>query len=194
LDAVEAMGDDSADLQRALCSDEAAWVEWFSTAREIGRLSVERNVLRYSVIPVQVRLADDRVLPLVRVVAAGLRAGSAMGVTSAVALPHALRVAFADLGVPWCQQTEEEWLAEIRSVATRREEHRVRLVATDVRRLREARRAIAVATRGWPGLTLHSGPVTEAGRLELLPFLREQAISVTSHRFGAPDRLVDGLP
>jgi RHH-type proline utilization regulon transcriptional repressor/proline dehydrogenase/delta 1-pyrroline-5-carboxylate dehydrogenase len=33
--------------------------------------------------------------------------------------------------------------------------------------------------------------VTEAGRLELLPFLREQAVSVTAHRFGNPDKLAD---
>jgi RHH-type proline utilization regulon transcriptional repressor/proline dehydrogenase/delta 1-pyrroline-5-carboxylate dehydrogenase len=30
--------------------------------------------------------------------------------------------------------------------------------------------------------------VTEAGRLELLPFLREQAVSITAHRFGTPIR------
>jgi RHH-type proline utilization regulon transcriptional repressor/proline dehydrogenase/delta 1-pyrroline-5-carboxylate dehydrogenase len=29
--------------------------------------------------------------------------------------------------------------------------------------------------------------VTTAGRLELLPFLREQSVTITAHRFGNPD-------
>jgi RHH-type proline utilization regulon transcriptional repressor/proline dehydrogenase/delta 1-pyrroline-5-carboxylate dehydrogenase len=30
--------------------------------------------------------------------------------------------------------------------------------------------------------------VTGAGRIEMLPFLREQSVSITAHRFGTPDR------
>jgi RHH-type proline utilization regulon transcriptional repressor/proline dehydrogenase/delta 1-pyrroline-5-carboxylate dehydrogenase len=29
--------------------------------------------------------------------------------------------------------------------------------------------------------------VTPTGRLELLPFVREQAVAITAHRFGNPD-------
>jgi RHH-type proline utilization regulon transcriptional repressor/proline dehydrogenase/delta 1-pyrroline-5-carboxylate dehydrogenase len=29
--------------------------------------------------------------------------------------------------------------------------------------------------------------VTTAGRIELLPFLREQSVTITAHRFGNPD-------
>ena len=36
-------------------------------------------------------------------------------------------------------------------------------------------------------MTVWSGDVTEAGRVELLPFLREQSVSLTAHRFGAID-------
>ena len=32
-------------------------------------------------------------------------------------------------------------------------------------------------------------PVTPSGRVEMLPFLHEQAISITARRFGNPDRL-----
>ena len=35
--------------------------------------------------------------------------------------------------------------------------------------------------------------VTGAGRVELLPFLHEQAISITAHRFGTPNHLTDEL-
>ena len=36
-------------------------------------------------------------------------------------------------------------------------------------------------------MAIYSSPVTTEGRIELLPFLREQAISITAHRFGNPD-------
>jgi len=35
--------------------------------------------------------------------------------------------------------------------------------------------------------------VLEAGRIELLTFLREQAVAVTAHRFGSPTAIADGL-
>ena len=34
------------------------------------------------------------------------------------------------------------------------------------------------------GMHISSGPVTKAGRIELLNYVREQALSVTLHRFG----------
>jgi RHH-type proline utilization regulon transcriptional repressor/proline dehydrogenase/delta 1-pyrroline-5-carboxylate dehydrogenase len=40
---------------------------------------------------------------------------------------------------------------------------------------------------------VYGGPVTEAGRLEILPFVREQAVSITAHRFGTPNHLTDDL-
>jgi len=39
-----------------------------------------------------------------------------------------------------------------------------------------------------------SGPVTTSGRIELLPFLHEQAVSITAHRFGNPDPEMAQLP
>ena len=37
------------------------------------------------------------------------------------------------------------------------------------------------------------GDSAQAGRVEVLPFLREQAISITAHRFGNPSTLSDGV-
>ena len=39
-----------------------------------------------------------------------------------------------------------------------------------------------------PDVAVYFAPVTEAGRIEMLPFLREQAVSITAHRFGNPNR------
>jgi RHH-type proline utilization regulon transcriptional repressor/proline dehydrogenase/delta 1-pyrroline-5-carboxylate dehydrogenase len=35
--------------------------------------------------------------------------------------------------------------------------------------------------------------VTASGRVEVLPFLKEQAVSITAHRFGNPDRGMSAL-
>ena len=44
-----------------------------------------------------------------------------------------------------------------------------------------------------PDVAVYAGPVVSAGEVELLPFVHEQAISVTAHRFGTPDHLTDGV-
>ncbi|MFD1214765.1 hypothetical protein ACFQ36_22315, partial [Arthrobacter sp. GCM10027362] len=52
---------------------------------------------------------------------------------------------------------------------------------------------LAAATGGRPDLAVYAHPVTESGRVELLPFLHEQSVSITAHRFGTPNHLTDGL-
>jgi RHH-type proline utilization regulon transcriptional repressor/proline dehydrogenase/delta 1-pyrroline-5-carboxylate dehydrogenase len=52
---------------------------------------------------------------------------------------------------------------------------------------------LAEAVGGSPDVAIWSGPVTSAGRIEMLPFLHEQAVSITAHRFGNPDRGMIGL-
>ncbi|HAA79655.1 MAG TPA: hypothetical protein DCE05_05030, partial [Microbacteriaceae bacterium] len=47
--------------------------------------------------------------------------------------------------------------------------------------------AMAVAFDGNPEIALYGNEVTESGRVEILPFVKEQSVSVTAHRFGAPD-------
>jgi len=57
---------------------------------------------------------------------------------------------------------------------------RIRLVGGDPLALEEALGASIDAT-------IHDGPVVESGIIEMLPFLREQTVSVTAHRFGDLD-------
>ena len=40
---------------------------------------------------------------------------------------------------------------------------------------------------GDASVAVYDQPVTASGRLEMLPFLREQAVSITAHRYGNPD-------
>ena len=54
-------------------------------------------------------------------------------------------------------------------------------------------KAVAEATNGKPDVAVYASPVTAAGRVEMLPFLHEQAVSITAHRFGTPNPLSDEL-
>lgn len=73
---------------------------------------------------------------------------------------------------------------------------RVRLIsdwAGDPEGARAALLALHQAVAGTPDLAVYSGPVVSAGEVELLPFLHEQAVSITAHRFGTPDHLTEGV-
>ncbi|MCU1675928.1 MAG: Aldehyde Dehydrogenase [Frankiales bacterium] len=165
---------DVAMLERAAGSDADAWTGTFA-ARDVSALWAERNVLRHVPTPVTVRLPEGApAAALVRVVAAGALAGSPLTVSVPASLAGALRAsvgAVADVVV----QSDAEWLAYASASAPAR----VRLVGGSARALYEA-------TSGRPDVSVWSGAVTEAGRIELLAFVREQAISVTAHRFGSP--------
>ncbi|MDR6866801.1 RHH-type proline utilization regulon transcriptional repressor/proline dehydrogenase/delta 1-pyrroline-5-carboxylate dehydrogenase [Microbacterium resistens] len=54
-------------------------------------------------------------------------------------------------------------------------------------------RAFAGAVGGDPDLAVYAGAVTTAGRIELLPFLHEQSVTITAHRFGNPDTTFSGV-
>jgi RHH-type proline utilization regulon transcriptional repressor/proline dehydrogenase/delta 1-pyrroline-5-carboxylate dehydrogenase len=41
---------------------------------------------------------------------------------------------------------------------------------------------------------VYAQPVVEAGRVELLTFVQEQAVAITAHRFGSPTSLVEIAP
>ncbi|TXG92367.1 aldehyde dehydrogenase family protein [Rhodococcus rhodnii] len=170
---------DRAYLERALRSDVAAWDERFSRAADPSALGVERNILRYLPVPVTVRASEGESLALVvRVVAAGLRAGGPLTVSTAEPLPESVAALCTEHGVVVRVESRERWLAHTPSEA------RVRVLGDD---------AAALARRGDATVAIHDAAVTESGRIEALPFLREQAISVTAHRFGTPDHLTDGV-
>jgi RHH-type transcriptional regulator, proline utilization regulon repressor / proline dehydrogenase / delta 1-pyrroline-5-carboxylate dehydrogenase len=204
-------------LRRGALSDALAWDREFGRVKDVSQLRVERNLFRYRPVDVAVRATGDASWQAVlRVVLAGVRAGSPFGLSTPVGLPAAVRRTLGDVGVPVSVESDAEWLQRMSGVAvvdppaseatetddadssipspTRAPEQdqapgrpaRVRLVGG-----REAvahlRRALAEATDGDPDLAVYGDEVTTAGRVELLPFLHEQAISLTAHRYGNPD-------
>ncbi|TAP39554.1 aldehyde dehydrogenase family protein [Arthrobacter sp. S39] len=176
-------------LQRSLASDAQAWADEFGTAKDVSGLSAERNIFRYRALPVTVRLSEGAPLAhLARTVAAGVLAGSALTVSTAVELPAQLRSVLTGLDVTVTVESDAGWLASAARLAAagKLSGARIRLIGGDAT-------ALAEATDGRPDLAIYAHPVTEAGRVELLPFLHEQAISITAHRFGTPNHLSDAL-
>ncbi|MGP9500788.1 bifunctional proline dehydrogenase/L-glutamate gamma-semialdehyde dehydrogenase [Specibacter sp. AOP5-B1-6] len=170
-------------LARSLHSDAAAWVSEFGTARDVSALSAERNVFRYLPLNPLVRLADGgSMAKLLRVLAAGILAGATPEVSSGVELPSAVKALLVSLRIRVTVEDDNAWLTTVRRFGA----GRIRLIEGDAA-------AVYEASGGRPDLAIYHGEVTEAGRIEMLPFLHEQAVSITAHRFGTPDHLSDGL-
>lgn len=170
-------------LVRAARSDELAWQETFGVVRDVQRLASERNVVRYFPDEVTIRLAEGE-LPtrLLRVAAAGFRANSGMAISCGEELPERVTKLFADLGIRLTVETDVSFRAIVPRLRGR-----LRFIGPET----EYREIAAVAKLG--ELAIWRGSVTESGRLELLAFVREQAVSVTAHRFGTHSTLTDGL-
>jgi RHH-type proline utilization regulon transcriptional repressor/proline dehydrogenase/delta 1-pyrroline-5-carboxylate dehydrogenase len=162
-------------LRTALGTDAAAWEDEFGIARDASGLGVERNLLRYLPVPLTVRITADAPLHrALRVIGAGLAAGSAPVVSTPVALPQPVLSALAAAGVQGPQAGA-----------------RIRVVAGASREAEVA--AVYEATAGKPDIAVYGGEVVSAGRVEMLPYLHEQAVSITAHRFGTPNQLSEGL-
>ncbi|MGO3151801.1 MAG: bifunctional proline dehydrogenase/L-glutamate gamma-semialdehyde dehydrogenase [Galactobacter sp.] len=196
---------DAAWLGSALSTDTDA-VELFSGARDVSALGVEINALRYRPLPVTLRavsVSGPDVARLTRVVLAGSRAhaavttgagtGAAASITVSVpaALPNDVSKALASVGATVVVESEDGWAARAAGLAQAgpSDLERIRLVATDDAARAELTAATYEATGGRPDVAIYAQPVTGAGRVEMLPFLREQAISMTAHRFGTVNDL-----
>lgn len=147
-------------VRRAARSDEAAWLAEFSLRHELG----PRAMLRYRPVPVTLRLNEQQPLEhLVRLLAAAARAGAAVAISSALPLPTRLVDSFAGPLPPLTVtalaiEPDAAWEARVRAGVT----GRIRIIGADP--------AIPRSD------DIRTGPVTAAGRIELLTFLREQTV------------------
>jgi RHH-type proline utilization regulon transcriptional repressor/proline dehydrogenase/delta 1-pyrroline-5-carboxylate dehydrogenase len=165
-------------------SDQQAWVEEYGTVKDVSGLGIERNVFRYRPVAVTVRLAEGASpAQLVRTIAAATRAGASLTISSALPVVAGLVRLFGSAQPPLTVEsvvveTDARWHARLQSGDAR--PGRIRLLGGD-------RLALAAVLGGDPDVAIYAGAVTTSGRIELLPFLHEQAISITAHRFGNPD-------
>jgi RHH-type proline utilization regulon transcriptional repressor/proline dehydrogenase/delta 1-pyrroline-5-carboxylate dehydrogenase len=171
-------------VRAAAFSDEKAWSAEFGAARDVSQLLVERNVLRYRPVPVTLRLAEGAsISQLVRALVAATRAKAPVTISTALPLPAGLARLFRGGSSPLVVEavvveTDAAWYSRLRSGE---------LSASRIRLLGGGGVSLAAVLNGNPDVSVYDGPTTTAGRIELLPFLREQAVSITAHRFGNPD-------
>ncbi|MGV8883821.1 MAG: 1-pyrroline-5-carboxylate dehydrogenase, partial [Rhodoglobus sp.] len=202
--------DEFEEVQRAALSDERAWQAGnggcaFGASVDVSGLVVERNVLRYRPVNVAVRLSEGaRLGDLVRLLAAASRARSTVSISSALPLPVALVESFTEPLPPLLVssvtiESDAAWLVRAASeaVAGGLGAGRIRLVSprgsVTARGTSPNATALAAALNGNPDIAIYGGEVTTSGRVELMPFLHEQAVSMTAHRFGNPDPAMESL-
>ena len=185
-------------LRRSALSDALAWDREFGQVRDVSHLGVERNLFRYRPVAVAIRAtADAGWQELLRVVVAAVRAGAGFVLSTPVGLPAGVRRALGDLGAIVHIETDDEWIERMRrrgrspdgavaDAAAEPHPSRVRLVGPRAS-VAALHGALAAAVDGDPDLAVYDGEVTSAGRIELLPFVHEQAIAITAHRYGNPD-------
>ncbi|ERH20436.1 aldehyde dehydrogenase family protein, partial [Actinomyces johnsonii F0510] len=186
---------DLAELRRAMVADASAWRAGYGANRDVTGLACERNILRYRAVDVVVRAGQGTALAdLVRVMAAGVRAGGFISLSVADRLPQPLQNALLAAGVQVAVEDQGAWDARLAELsASGGLGTRVRVIGpreqTSAARWSHASRV----TGGSPDIALYTGAVTACPHSELLPFLREQAVAITNHRFGTPLDLAEGL-
>ena len=183
-------GDEHRDwLAGALSDDARLWAEEFGVAKDVSGLFAERNVFRYRPVPVVIRYDAETsghgMAELARVAAAGLLAGAALTVSTAVDVPAPLANVLRGANLALTVEDGEAWTARVARLAGTGPA-RIRLIGTSVT-------ATARAAGGSPDIAVYASDVVAAGRVELLTFLHEQAVSITAHRYGTPNHLSDAL-
>ena len=158
----------------------------FNRVHDPSQLGVEKNCFRY--LPAQnviVRLGEGGNLGELLASAAGaLSVGCRPQISSAVALSRQMAEYLGDLSVTVESDAAfEQYMSAHRTSA---EGLRVRLLAGNAT-------SLARAVEGSVDVAIYSEPLTASGRVELLPFVLEQAVSATNHRFGNPTRLLEDV-
>ncbi|MGO1715603.1 MAG: 1-pyrroline-5-carboxylate dehydrogenase, partial [Ancrocorticia populi] len=132
-----------------------------------------------------IRLSENGNLGDLLAVAAGaLSVGCQPQISSAVSLSR--QVAEFLGSVPVTIESDavfEQYMSGHRTTA---DGLRVRLLGGDAA-------SLANAVQGSVDVAIYSEPLTASGRVELLPFVFEQAVSATNHRFGNPTKLLEGV-
>ena len=152
-------------LRIAVASDEFWWHREFGVDHDPSGLTVESNVFRYRPRPEVVVRAPEGVdgIAIVRVVAAGVRAGTPVRVSSATPI---------EIDADVIVESDAAFAASLPSLA-----------GTRVRHIGPAPADLHAAA-SQAQVDLFDGVVLQNGRIEMLAHLREQSVSRTRHRFG----------
>ena len=173
----ELSDDQVASLIRCAQSDLAALRHYFSGVKDETGLEAEWNYLRYfrsdCTIRVQAGASDYETW---RVLVTATALGNIE--ISAESLPSNLMGLLGRVGLRIKLESEENWLESLKL-----RPRRVRVVG-------ELPEVTSDSPLANVDVAIYDGPVTESGIIEGLAFFKEQAVSVTTHRFGNPARHV----
>ena len=160
-------------LLRAAQSDSAAVKHYYSAKQDESKLVSEINILRYFPSDCTVRIQPQTSeYDLWRVAGSLLAIG--FGEISADTLPTRLAQLLRESGIKVRIESESTWVASVRERP---------------RRLRVLGNFDPVALDLTSAdIAVYSNEPTESGIIDLLPFFKEQAVSITAHRFGNPAR------
>jgi RHH-type proline utilization regulon transcriptional repressor/proline dehydrogenase/delta 1-pyrroline-5-carboxylate dehydrogenase len=170
-------------LKRAAFSDTLAMAQRFGTHHDESALDSEINALRYRPSTCTLYLGPDaspfewwRALIAWAVVPDN-------NIAYATAVPQGLKSALAKLnkGLTIMPKT-----AMAGTITVGASTNRVRLVGFPGRFRRSMRQSSV-------SLSVYDHDITESGHIELLPYFREQSVSITAHRFGNPVQWVREL-
>ena len=186
---------DLAQLHRAIVADAAAWASDYGANRDVTGLACERNILRYRPATVLVRAERGSALAdIARVMAAGILAGGPVTLSVADQLPYSMAVAIEAAGVEVSVDDKQTWDARLAALAASGGLGlRVRVLGPREESAQDRWVHACRVSAGSPDIALYTSAVTTCPHAELLPFLREQAVSLTNHRFGTPLDLAAGL-
>ena len=163
-------------LNVAASSDQAAWRTLFGVAHDPSALTAEINAFRYRPTAVTVRVESDDPIAVLREASAAVVTGSPAMFSFREEPAEDLAGVLTELGLTVRVEDDTTFDRDIRG--------RVRHLGD---------RDLLTAVGGSIDVSVHSSPTLYPGRLALLPYLHEQAVSVTNHRFGHPTPLTDDL-
>ena len=129
-----------------------------------------------------------------RVLAAGILAGGPIGLSVADELPATIRELLEGGDIEVTVEDAHSWDSRLAMVANSGGlGMRVRVLGPREESSEDRWERASRASMGSPDVALYTGAVTPCPHTELLPFLREQAVAITNHRFGTPLDLAAGL-
>lgn len=180
--------DDPSRTKEILSGMDRALADEFLAEHDPSQLGVEINILRYVGFPrVVVRLGEGApVGDLLASVAGAVALGAGVEASTATMLPVEVERFMAEHGVLITVETSEQWHSRAKGMSVSADGVRFRVIGEDPV-------ALAAAIDGSVDVGIYSDPITPAGRVELLPYVQEQAISATNHRFGNQTSLLEGV-